>query len=90
MTRSDVGIFNVFVIEGAEFPIGVLGALSIVEVGDMAENSHLFDQGLQSVHVDSKQRIVSGHLNALLLVLSQLFDPDTDDLLQPTAGKVTE
>jgi hypothetical protein len=46
VSRDDISVFNVLVIENAELPVGLLGTLSVLELGHLTEDGDLFDQRL--------------------------------------------
>ena len=87
MGSDNIRVFNIFLIQVAELPVRLLGTLRVLEVGDLAENSNLFDQALKSANVNREGRAVSSCFKALLLILAKLFSPDSDHLLQLGASQ---
>lgn len=90
MRGSDVSIFHVFVVQDAELPVRILLQFRVLVVGDLAENSHLFDEALQGADMHREARVLGGLIDARLLVLSELIEPDANYFLQLGSRKITE
>ena len=90
MGSDNIRVFNILLIQVAELPVRLLGTLRVLEVGDLAENSNLLDQALKSANVNREGRAVSSRFKALLLILTKLFRPDSDHLLQFGASQETK
>jgi hypothetical protein len=90
VSGHNVGILDILLVQGAEAPVGVLGAFCVLELGDLAENSNLLDQALQSTNVDGEGRVVRIGLDSSLLVLAQLLNPDGHHLLELGASQEAE
>jgi hypothetical protein len=90
MGSYNIGVFNVLVVQDAQAPIRVLVPLCILELGDLAEDSNLLDQTLQSTDMDREGRIVSVAFNSFLLILAELLDPDSNNLLKLRACQKAE
>jgi hypothetical protein len=90
MGSDDVGILNVLLVQSAEAPVGVLVLFLILEVGDLAEDSHLLDQTLQGTNVDGEGRVICVTLDSSLLILTEFLDPNRHSLLELGSSEEAE
>lgn len=76
MGGNNVGILDIFVIELAELPIGWFLPFGVFEFGNLPEDSHLFDQALQTTNVDREACIIRCVLDFVAYILLQFLNPD--------------
>jgi hypothetical protein len=90
MSGDNIGVLDILIVQHTELPVGVLRVLGVLELGNLAEDSHLLNQALKSMNMDGESSIVGAGLNRLLFVLGKLLDPDGHHLFELRTSQETE
>lgn len=90
MSRNNISILNILIVQHTELPVRILGMLRVLKLGNLTEDCHLLNQRLQGANVDGEAGIIGSGLDSGLLALAQFIDPDRNHLLQLGTGKEAE